>query len=414
MPETDYRIHATRREALMERLPGGVTLVRGAGADGPNPSFFYLTGIPEPRGALLLAPQSVRIGTGRSNPGPNYVHGRRVRQVLFLPERDPLAARWGEDSAATSESVAAEEVGVDAVLGSAGFEALLTAVLAGGEALNYVRATAPSLAGQIDGDSAFVSHLTTRFIGLEVHDVTGEVHAMRRLKDASEIAAVERAVALTVEAQLRVMRTVRPGMREYEAEAEIARVYRGSGASHAFDPIVACGPNAMLLHYVENTDSIDAGRLLLIDTGASLDGYKGDVTRTIPVDGKFTARQREIYEVVLRSLEETTAACRPGALLGDLHAIAFEVIEKAGFGEFFIHGVGHHLGLETHDVGDVHEPLDAGAIVTVEPGIYIPDEGIGIRIEDDVLITADGARVLSEAAPKSVEAIEALMAESRS
>jgi Xaa-Pro aminopeptidase len=172
---------------------------------------------------------------------------------------------------------------------------------------------------------------------------------------------------------------------------------------------VACGINAVFPHYKANSARIEPGKLLLIDTGASLDGYCSDVTRTLPVDGQFDERQRKIYDTVLRAEREAIDMCRPGALIADIHAKAYDVIATAGFGEYFIHGTSHHLGLETHDAGDVHSPLTEGSVITVEPGIYIPDEEIGVRIEDDVLITGDGPRILTEGIPALAEDIERRM-----
>jgi Xaa-Pro aminopeptidase len=406
----DSRTYSKRREALLEQLPQGLILVRGRGPDGVNPNFFYLTGIAESAGALLLAGRGTRVGVGRAHPGPDYVRGKMVRQILFLPARDALAASWGEQGAATVETVDASEIGVDAVFPTAQLEAVLTAGLLEAEELQYVRATPPSLVGGEDADTTWAAGASRRFLNVRVRDASPIVHEMRRSKDAIEVRAIERAAEVTAEALEAVMQTLRPGMREHEAEAEIARVYRSHGATHAFDPIVACGANALVLHYVDNSGTIEAGRLLLIDTGACLDGYRADVTRTVPVGGRFGKREREIYEVTLRAQEEAIALCRPGALLGDLHARAFEVIAEAGFGDFFVHGLGHHLGLDTHDVGDPHRPLEPGAVITIEPGIYVGDEGIGVRIEDDVLITKEGHRVLTRQIPKTVAEIEQRMA----
>jgi Xaa-Pro aminopeptidase len=233
---------------------------------------------------------------------------------------------------------------------------------------------------------------------------------MRRLKDDDEIGAMQRAANVTAEALDLVLGLVRPGLHEYEIEAEITRVYRGRGAAHAFEPIVGAGPNALSLHYRQNAGPIGEGQLLLVDTGAKVDGYCSDVTRTYPAGGRYLHRQREVYEVVLRAQEAAIAAARPGALMGDLHATAYEVIDAAGLGEHFVHGLGHFLGLEGHDVGDLNRPLRPGAVITVEPGVYIPDEVIGVRIEDDVLITEDGCRVLTGAIPKGAEEIERRMA----
>jgi Xaa-Pro aminopeptidase len=199
-------------------------------------------------------------------------------------------------------------------------------------------------------------------------------------------------------------------MYEHEVEGEITHRYRAHGATHAFEPIVACGVNAVFPHYKANSARIEAGKLLLIDTGAVLDGYRSDVTRTVPVDGKFNERQRKIYDTVLRAQREAIEICRAGALLADVHAKAFEVIRSAGFGDYFIHGTSHHLGLETHDAGDVHRPLTAGSVITVEPGIYIPDEEIGVRIEEDVLVTENGPRVLTDSIPRDAEEVERGMA----
>jgi Xaa-Pro aminopeptidase len=375
-----------------------------------NPNFFYLTGISEPRGALLLAPAGTRIETGRLHPGPDYVRGRMVQQILFLPPQDPMASRWGEDSAATLEQVSAEQVGMDAVMSTGQLEAVLTQSLQVASRLYYVRGFVPSLAGAGDPDSAFVTTVRGRFFDLRVHDGSPAVHEMRRLKDDEEIAAMERAAAVTAEGLDNVLGMVRPGMHEYEIEGEITRTYRARGASHAFEPIVGAGPNALSLHYKDNAAQIGEEQLLLVDTGAKVDGYCCDVTRTYPASGRYTERQREVYEVVLAAHEAAIAAARPGAMLGDLHATAYEVIDKAGLAEHFVHGLGHHIGIEGHDVGNLYRPLQAGAVFTVEPGVYIPDEVIGVRIEDVVLITEDGCRVLTSAIPKTVDEIERRMA----
>jgi len=398
-----------RRGILMEQLQKGLIYVPGRGPSGVNPDFLYLTGIAEPSGALLLAPGGTRIETGRLHPGPDYVRGRLAQQLLFLPAADPLAARWGEDSAATLDGVTAADAGVDAVFPSSQLAELLGQALQRAALLFYARAWEPSLSGADDPDAQFVARIRRRFLDLQVRDASPAIREMRRLKDRDEIASIERAVAVTAEALDRVARMARPGLHEYEIEAELTRVYRGRGAHHAFDPIVGAGPNALSLHYKENSGPVGEGQLLLVDTGAKVEHYCADVTRTYPVSGRFSERQREVYETVLRALEAAISAAGPGVLMGDLHATAWKVIDEAGLAEHFVHGLGHHLGLETHDVGDVHRPLAPGAVITIEPGVYIPGEKIGVRIEDDVLITETGCRVLSEAIPKSVEEIERLI-----
>jgi Xaa-Pro aminopeptidase len=198
--------------------------------------------------------------------------------------------------------------------------------------------------------------------------------------------------------------------------------YGGEGCERsAYAPIVGSGPNALVLHYSRNGRRMDLGDLLLMDVGAECAGYTADVTRTIPIGGKFTARQREIYEIVLGAQKAAIAAIKPGMSFaknqpGSLYRIAYDYINTHGkdtrgqpLGQYFLHGLSHHVGLEVHDAWDPEQPLEAGMVITVEPGIYIADEGIGVRIEDTVLVTKDGARVMSEALPREVAEIEKLV-----
>jgi len=403
-----------RRRRLMDTIAGGFIVVRGRGPEGFSPNLFYLTGLTEPAATLVLAPSGVRIGTGRKNPGPDYVRGRMVRQVLFLPPPDPLAARWGEDGAATLGAVDPQSLGLDAALPATELDEALTAWLASASTVHLVRGFPASLTAPADPDADFAARIRNRFLGMTVRDATAAVHELRRLKDAGEQQAIRRSIDVTREALEAAIRCMAHGRRECELEAEIARVYRAHGGTHAFEPIVGGGPNALKLHYTRNDGTLRDGELLLIDTGVALAGYRSDITRTLPVSGKFSARQREVYEVVLHAQQAAIAACRPGALLGDVHARAYEVIAAAGFGgQDFPHGIGHHLGLDTHDAGDPQRPLEAGCVVTIEPGLYLAEERIGVRIEDDVLITSDGGRILSEAIPRGADEVEGWVARTR-
>jgi len=192
---------------------------------------------------------------------------------------------------------------------------------------------------------------------------------------------------------------------------------------HAYAPIVGSGPNAAVLHYSQNRRRMDGGELVLMDVAAECSMYASDITRTVPVNGKFTARQRELYEVVLGAQKAAIAAIKPGIMLGSsknkvgLQKIATDYIDSHGkdlkgasLGRYFIHGLGHHVGLDVHDATDPSLPLQAGMVITIEPGVYLPDEGIGIRIEDVVLVTEDGAKVLSSSLPREVNEIEKAMA----
>jgi Xaa-Pro aminopeptidase len=254
---------------------------------------------------------------------------------------------------------------------------------------------------------------------LPVRDVATEIAALRLVKDADEVARLRRAIDITAEAQRRAMAMVKPGVWEYEIEAEIESTFRRRGAERVgFPSIVGSGPNSTTLHYDKNRRQTRAGELVVADIGAEWGYYTADVTRTMPVSGRFTDRQRALYDLVLATQQAGIDAVRAGATVGDLERAARAYMrEHSGTlcGEvtcdrYFVHGLRHWLGMDVHDVGSYATPLAPGMVVTVEPGIYIAQENIGIRIEDDVLVTAGAPEVLSAAAPRRAADIEALMA----
>jgi Xaa-Pro aminopeptidase len=181
------------------------------------------------------------------------------------------------------------------------------------------------------------------------------------------------------------------------------------GRGSAFPTIVGSGLNSTVLHYKDNNQELVSGDLVCIDSGAFFAGYGADISRTVPVSGKFTKRQKEIYEIVLAAEEAAIRSVKPGVTFSELDAIARKIITKAGYGDYFIHSIGHHLGLETHDDCGPVSPLKKGSVITIEPGIYLPDEAIGVRIEDDILVTAKGRKNLSKSIPKTVSEIEKAM-----
>jgi Xaa-Pro aminopeptidase len=256
------------------------------------------------------------------------------------------------------------------------------------------------------------------------HDEADAVQAiapLRMVKSPAEIELIAKATDATVAAHLAGWKKTRPGVWEYQVAAAMTGVYFERGCErNAYAPIVGSGPNSVILHYAANHRRIDAGETVVADVGAECSDYATDVTRTIPAGGKFTARQKELYEVVLGGQKAAIAAIKPGMRLrGDgpsLHQIAYDYINSHGhdlhgqpLGRYFVHGLGHYVGLDVHDPGDPTAPLKAGTIITIEPGIYIPEENIGIRIEDIVLVTADGAKVLSAALPREIADIEKLV-----
>ncbi|NND93164.1 MAG: Xaa-Pro aminopeptidase [Granulosicoccus sp.] len=273
------------------------------------------------------------------------------------------------------------------------------------------------------------------FISLDFH-----LHEMRVHKSRTELAALRRAARLTASAHARAMRAVRPGMREYELEAELIAEYRSSGATHAFLPIVGGGANGCILHYTENNDVLLDKELVLIDSGAEVAGYAGDITRTFPVNGRFTDEQRTVYEIVLEAQLAAIEAIQPGNHWNDPHDAAVKVLTRGlrdigvlkgklptlikdeAYKPYYMHRTGHWLGMDVHDVGEYKingdwRILEPGMVLTVEPGLYLGQSGkvpkayrnIGIRIEDDVAVTRDGHEILTDGVPKCVDDIEAFM-----
>ena len=266
---------------------------------------------------------------------------------------------------------------------------------------------------------------------------------MRLFKTDEEIALMQRAADIAAEAHREAMRAARPGVKEYEIEALIEYIFRKSGArAPAYNSIVGGGANATILHYVNNESELKDGDLLLIDAGAEYEGFASDITRTFPVGGHFNDAQRDIYQLVLDCQEQCTRMVAPGVTMSEMHERSVEIltegmvrlgllkgdvqklIEEGEYKKFYMHRLGHYLGMDVHDVGLYQRdgeprPVEAGIVMTVEPGLYIAEDaedipdryrGIGVRIEDDVLVTADGYRVLTDKAPKRVEEIETLMA----
>jgi Xaa-Pro aminopeptidase len=234
---------------------------------------------------------------------------------------------------------------------------------------------------------------------------------MRLVKEPRELERMRRAIAATERGMRAAMRAARPGMREFELKAIIESEFRAAGARRlAFPSIVGVARNAAIAHYMGGDNEIRAGDLILADIGAEFESYAADITRTFPVDGRFTPEQRRIYETVLRAQEAAAGQLRAGAVYEDLERTATNVIEAAGHRDAFWHGLGHFVGLDVHDVGDTAQPLPAGAVLTIEPGIYLPERNFGIRIEDEYLVTAAGNEHLSRAIPRSAAEIEAAMA----
>lgn len=388
--------------------------------------FYYLTGFNEPESVAVIAPNAER------------------KYTLFVRPRDPERETW--DGARAGTEGAKEKFGADESFPIAEFSAKLQDLINNADALYYAFGYDATL------DRLMIETLhRMRIFGrknINPPDVIinpgAILHEMRLIKSDDEIELMQRAADIAAEAHTEAMRAVRPGMYEYEIEALVNYIFRKRGAQGwSFPPIVGGGANATVLHYTENNAQLKDGDLVLLDAGAEYEFYSSDITRTFPVNGKFNAAQRDIYEAVLDCQLRSIEAARAGISMETLKANAIRVltesmiklgllsgdvdklIEEKKYEAYFMHGLGHFLGLDTHDVGryfkeNESRPLEAGMVITIEPGLYVPlsaadapekYRGIGVRIEDDVLITKDGNRVLTSKVPKTIDEIERLMSE---
>ena len=373
--------------------------VRDSPSGGPDRSgldFYYLTGIEhEPGAALLLDPDADQHA-----------------EVLFLPMLDVEDHVWhGERSGLGREIELSTGFARVRRIGSLP-SALANAILTGESMKAVFLGPVVGYTSPVPKQFEVLRDATARIPGASVGLDREILPAMRQAKGESEIELTRRAIAST-EAGLRdAMAMIRPGMTEFELRTIIESAFRREGSRRlAFGSIVGSGPNSCVLHYRGEHDHrvMQAGELVLCDVGAEVENYAADITRTFPVDGAFTPRQREVYKVVLRAADAAIEAVRPGITFRALTDIAREVIEQAGYTDDMKHGLGHFLGLSVHDAGNYHLPLTPGTIITIEPGIYLTGENIGIRIEDDVLITETGSEVLSQGLPRTIEEIEEFM-----
>jgi Xaa-Pro aminopeptidase len=395
----------------------------------PDSDLYYLTGFEEPECVLVLAPRH-----------------ESTKSVMFVRPRDPEREKW-EGPRAGVEG-ATRDVGVDAAYPMSELDARLPELLASAGTLYYAFDRDPAFNARIVEQMKLSRVARRRSDGgpLTVIDPSTVLHEMRTIKSPEEIERMRRAVGVSREGHIAAMRHARPGMSEYEIQAILEYIFTSRGARfHAYPSIVAGGTNATILHYNSNRARIKDDDIVLVDAGAEVEYYSGDITRTWPISGKFTAEQRAVYEIVLAAQLHCIGLCKPGVIfnsvvndaairiiteglvdLGLLSGSIDENIEKSAFRRFYMHRIGHFLGIDTHDVGSYRaagdwKALSPGMIVTIEPGIYTPDEddidrrfrGIGVRIEDDILITETGPDNLSADAPKTIEEIEQTLREGR-
>ncbi len=350
----------------------------------PNPNFEYLTGITDEPGAMLLL-------------DPNHpVIARRTQ--LFLRPLNPELERWD----GLRESVGAQlkdRYGIATIMRTT---ALARFLLESAKRAKRFACLHPLAAHNAPNspDLTIFKESASRIPSATISDLSHILPALRAVKSTAEVACVQHAADITAIGFQAALATAKPGKTEFNVQEAVEHAYKSAGAREtAYRTIAGTGFNATVLHYHANSRAIQAGELLVLDSGASFGGYAADVTRTFAVSGTFTPRQKLVYDTVLKAQLASIRACRPGATMSQVDAAARKVITAAGFADNFIHGIGHHLGLEVHDA-DPGSALEPGMIVTIEPGIYIQEESLGVRIEDDILITRGGAKVLTSAIPK--------------
>jgi Xaa-Pro aminopeptidase len=430
--DLDPILHGARRARLAQAMQGGVAIlptaperIRNRDTHYPyrfDSHFYYLTGFPEPEAALVI------------------VAGPQPRSLLFCREKNEERETW--DGFRFGPQNARERFGFDEAYPISELDAKVAGLLGDQPALYYPVGADAEWDARAMGWLNAVRANARAGVGApeRVQDVRGLVDEMRLVKDAHELDVMRRAAAISAVAHQRAIRAARPGRFEYELEAELLYEFRRGGAEFpAYWPIVAGGANACVLHYVSNDAMLRDGDLVLIDAGCELGGYASDITRCFPVGARFSAAQREVYEVVLAAQAAAIAKVRGGSAWNEPHDAAVrvlaqgmldlkllsgsleEVLEKETYRRFYMHRTGHWLGLDVHDAGDYKRAgkwrtLAPGMVLTVEPGLYlraagdVPERlhGIGVRIEDDVLVTANGCEVITSATPKSIADIEAL------
>lgn len=404
-----------RRERLAGEIGNAYALVLGQPlTDVLQPRqeghFLYLTGVRDPDASLLLA--------GRGAPPLELpTRGReplRTREIVFLRDGSAAFAQfYGLEYRPGEES--ARQLGTNATRaaprGGAGLARTLCKLLPKGATLHVPAYAGPDDALVREIRTALVAGLAKARPDVEIVDLHPRLSRMRAVKDGYEIAALSRALDITMDAFRAAAAEIRPGHTEGAVDGALLYGVRSAGARSAYTFVVAGGINGAIPHYFRNEAPLAGGDLLVIDAGAAVDRYAADVTRTFPVSGRFTAHQRELYEAVLAAQRAGIAAVKPGATLKEVDRAARGVLKKAGLARYFIHATCHHVGLDVHDPGPAR--LAPGMTITVEPGVYIREEKLGIRIEDVVLVTKTGRRVLGNGLPKEPDEIEKLLREAR-
>lgn len=412
----DKKVYSRHRTTLMNKINDNSIVILFAGSAPkktgdefyqftPNRNFYYLTGIIEENHIVVLSK-----------------FNNEVSEKLFLKEIDLAKEMWNGKTLRDSE--AKEISGIEDSVYMNEFYGYLNRLIKGADEVNLYLDLDRQSYDETDSNGAyFAKAFKDKYPHVSIKNVSSKITPLRMIKSKEEIEEMQKAIDITIDGVESLMRKAKAGMKEYELEAYFDFACKTRGVKDlAFRTIAAAGKNATTLHYVENNSEIKNDDLILFDLGAQWNCYSADITRTFPVSGKFTDRQKEVYEAVLRVNKAVIEKIKPGVVYKELNAWATDLIaeeciklgiikEKSGVSKYYWHSIGHNLGLDTHDV----EPqgrnfvFAEGMVFTVEPGIYISEEGIGIRIEDDVLVTADGCEVLTKGMIKDIQDIEDFM-----
>ena len=378
-------------------------------------NFYYLSGHNEEGAAMIIMPATKQAAAETTGAG--------VADTLFLPSKDPAKEKWNGSRMSPSDPGIEARTGFSTVKP---FGELRANVERLAKTYPHIYTILPyeSEMGGYPHEKEVVDWLQLAAPQSKLKDIRQQIYALRRIKSPGEIAFLKEAIELSVDAHLEAMKMMRPGLYEYQIATKMVEVHAmGGSEAESYAPIVGSGPNSTVLHYDKLARKMEDGDIVVLDVGAQFSGYAADITRTLPANGKYTARQREIYEIVLGAQNAAMAALKPGMDMcakGDksVYKISYDYINSHGkdqhgksLGQYYIHGLGHNIGLDVHDPGAYCTPFEAGMVVTMEPGIYIPEENLGVRIEDDVLITETGYKQLSERLPRNPDEIEKIMAD---
>ncbi|MDZ7399363.1 MAG: aminopeptidase P family protein [candidate division KSB1 bacterium] len=402
-------IHLLRRQTALEKMsPNGLLILQtqrngyrfGFGFEQES-NLFFLTGSNEPDIILILSKPGIQ----------SPVSDTQVHSIIIKNPPPSKMVKSDEYYRMLQDSL-----GIDLVCGSKELRKILNSIRVIDQLYTNVIKS-----DQREGNSILekrLIELVERLSSISIQQPEALLAQSRRIKDSGEIADIQKAIDITTLAHKEAMKSMTPGLFEYQIEAVVEYIFKFHGLQQlAFPTIVGSGPNSLDLHYELGVRQIESGDMVVVDIGCEYNHYCADITRTIPASGKFTPQQKEIYNIVLEANLAVIDMLRPGLTMAQMDSLARAVFAKYGYEKYWRHGCTHHLGLDVHDIGDTSLPLVPGCVVTVEPGLYIPPNpdlpkeywNIGVRIEDDVLITEDGHRVLTAACPKTVEEIEALM-----